>query len=135
MIAQARPHNNNFVVPALGLAILLAFVVATPWLGAVDAVPSAHVSKHEAGTLPASVINAEIVRGNCRWYYSARYQQHLALVEVSGMCGGAIFRRNAAGALIEVTCFGGSECTQGDCTYWRGVIASGGYVPVASMGG
>lgn len=134
MIAQAPPRNGGLVVPLLFLAIL-AFVVAMPGLaGTVDAVPSAHVSKHEAGTLPASLINAEIMRGNARWYYSSRYQQHLALVEVNGLCGGAVFRRNAGGALIEITCFGGSECAQGDCTYWRGVVASGGYVPVASVG-
>lgn len=136
MIAQARPRNNNLVVPALGLAILLAFVVAMPGLGTVEAIPSAHVEKHEAGTLPSSAINAEINRGNCRWYYSVRYRQHLALVESSGQCGGAVFRRNTAGVLIEVTAFGGSECVNGDsCAYWWCCIERGGYVPVAGVGG
>jgi hypothetical protein len=123
-------------VPALGLALVLAFVVALPGVGTIEAIPSAHVEKHEAGTLPSSAINAEINRGNCKWFYSTLYRQHLALVEINGVCGGAVFRRNTAGALIEATSFGGSECVSGDsCGYWWCCIQRGGYLPVAAVGG
>jgi hypothetical protein len=124
-------------MPVLFLAVLV-IAVAIPGLGALEAVPSAHVAKHEAGTLPASAINEAINRGQCRWFYSALYQQHLALVEISGQCGGAVFRRNHGGALIEVTAFGGSECVKhsaGSCGYWWCCIERGGYVPVAAIGG
>lgn len=138
MTAIARPHNSGVAPVAIVGALILAIAVALPGVGTIEAVPSSHVEKHEAGTLPASQINAEINRGNCRWYYSALYRQHLALVEINGQCGGAVFRRNQGGALIEVTAFGGSECTQhsgGSCGYWWCCIEKGGYLPVAAVGG
>jgi hypothetical protein len=138
VIAQTRPHNNNFVVPALGLAILLAFVVALPGVGQVDVMPSPHVTQHNVGTLPSSVINENIMRGNCKWFYSSLYKQHLALVQIDGMCGGAVFRIDAYGrrVTVEPTAFGGSECVSGDsCGYWWCCIQRGKYLPVASVGG
>lgn len=113
------------------------FTVTMPE-GPVPVVVGPHaLTKHEAGTMPASVIRAQVELGNYSLWYSAKRGQYLALVRMGNQCGGVVMFYDA-NAWHAATAFGGSEATRqfaSSCEYWAYVIARDEYVPVAVTGG